>query len=116
VAPASTYWYWVKSFNGAGDNGQCSNAAQGTTANAPAIDLTIARAYKVKGVKHVDLTWDGATSTNVDIVRGGAVVATVPNNNAYTDNTRAKGGGSIVYQVCEEGSSSACSPEKTAVF
>ena len=102
-------------FNGAGDNGQCSNAAQGTTTEAPAITLTISP-YKVKGVQHVDLTWSGASTSSVDVVRDDAVVATVPNSGAYTDNIGGKGGGSYDYQICEEGSTTACSPLETAIF
>jgi len=116
LAPSTSYWYWARSFNGAGDNGQCSNAAQGSTTSAPAITLTIARAYKQKGVKIVDLEWSGAGTDNVDVIRDTVTVATVANDGAYTDNTGAKGGGSYVYKICEAGSPSACSPEKTAAF
>lgn len=61
--------------------------------------------YKVKGVKHADLTWSGATSTNVDVYRDGSVIATTANDGAYTDNTGQKGGGGYSYQVCEAGTS-----------
>jgi subtilisin family serine protease len=59
--------------------------------------------YKVKGVKTADLTWTGATSANVDVLRDGAVVATTANDGAYTDSTGQKGSGSISYRVCEAG-------------
>src|SRR5437870_2152172 len=38
---------------------------------------------KVGRVNTVDLTWTGATSTNIDVYRNGAVIATVPNTGAY---------------------------------
>ena len=116
LAPTTSYWYWAVSYNGAGDNGQCSNAAQGITTFAPVIELTIARTFKVKGVKHVDLTWSGAGTANVDVIRDTVIVDTVSNTGAYTDNLESKGGGSYDYQLCEEGSSSACSPVRTASF
>jgi hypothetical protein len=116
LTSSTTYWYWASSFNGAGDNGLCSNAAQGTTTSAPAIDLTIVRTYKVKGVKIVDLEYSGAATGNVDVVRNNAVIDTVTNTGAYTDNTGARGGGSYLYKICEEDSTSACSPSRTAVF
>ena len=75
-----------------------------------------ATGYKVKGVHHADLTWSGATSTNVDIRRNGASIATTANGGAYTDNTGNKGSGvSYVYQVCEAGTST-CSNTATVTF
>jgi subtilisin family serine protease len=59
--------------------------------------------YKVKGVKTADLTWTGATSTNVDVRRDGVLVVTTPNDGFHTDSTGQKGGGSHTYQVCEAG-------------
>lgn len=79
-------------------------------------DITLsATGYKVRGVQHVDLTWDGATSTDIDVYRDGSVVATTANDGAYTDNIGQKGGGSYVYQVCEAGTST-CSNEATVTF
>ncbi|MDX1614015.1 MAG: S8 family serine peptidase [Candidatus Promineifilaceae bacterium] len=76
------------------------------------IDLSV-NAYKVRGTQHADLTWSGATSTNVDVYRDGSVVATTANDGAYTDITGQKGGGSATYQVCEAGTTT-CSNEVTA--
>jgi hypothetical protein len=115
VAPSTTYWYWAKSFNGAGDNGFCSNTSSDTTTEPAAITLSV-NGYKVKGVKHVDLTWTGAGTTNVDIYREGSMLITVPNSGTYPDITGLKGGGTLTYQVCEQGSSTSCSDEQTAAF
>jgi hypothetical protein len=71
--------------------------------------------YKVKGVKTADLTWSGATSTNVDVYRDGTVVATTLNDGAHTDSTGQKGGGSHAYKVCEAGTST-CSNTVTVSF
>ena len=71
--------------------------------------------YKVKGIKTADLTWTGATSTNVDVYRGGAKVATTPNDGFHTDSTGQKGGGSLTYQVCEAGTTT-CSNSVTVSF
>ena len=71
--------------------------------------------YKVKGVKFVDLTWSGATSTTVDVFRDGAKITTMANDGAYTDNTGEKGGGSYTYKVCEAGTA-VCSANVTIVF
>jgi len=67
-------------------------------------------AYKVKGVKYADLTWSGATSTNVDVFRNGSI-ATTANDGAYTDGPLGKGGGSATYKVCT--GTTTCSNEVT---
>jgi hypothetical protein len=69
-----------------------------------------ANAYKDRGTQHADLSWSGASSTNVDILRDGNIVATIANDGAYTDITGQKGGGSATYQLCEA-STSICSNE-----
>src|SRR5262249_39766235 len=38
-----------------------------------------ARRYRVQGGQTVDLSWNGATSNNIDIYRNGVLIATVPN-------------------------------------
>lgn len=82
----------------------------------PADDISLsANGYKVRGVHHVDLNWSGATSTNVDIVRNGGVVATTANDGFYTDATGNRGGASYTYEVCEAGTST-CSNEVTVIF
>jgi subtilisin family serine protease len=74
-----------------------------------------ASAYKVKGSQHVDLTWSGATSVNVDVYRDGSMIATVVNDGEYTDNIGIKGSGTYTYEVCEEGTS-ICSASVTVIF
>ncbi len=80
-----------------------------STTIAPSnISLTV-DAYKLKGRKTADLTWSGASGSLVDIVRDGVVVATTNNDGFETDATRVKGGGSMSWQICEVGSTTACS-------
>ena len=75
-----------------------------------------ANGYKVKGVKHVDLTWSGAT-TNVDVFRDGFLrQANTANDGEYTDNTGEKGGGSYTYVVCETGGTDVCSDPVVVAF
>jgi hypothetical protein len=115
ASASTTYWYWAKSFNGAGDNGSCSNAASGTTAAGSAISLAV-NGYKVKGVKTVDLSWSGAVGGTVDIFREGAFLLNTTNDGSFTDNTGMKGGGALTYEVCEQGSTTSCSDPQTAIF
>jgi hypothetical protein len=71
--------------------------------------------YKVKGKQKADLTWSGANSVNVDVFRDSALVATVANDGFYTDNINKKGGGSYLYQLCEEGTAT-CSNTALVAF
>lgn len=79
-------------------------------------DLSLsANGYKVKGTHTVDLSWSGASSTNIDVYRDGSLIDTTADDGAYTDSTGNKGGGSYTYQVCEEGAST-CSDQVTVTF
>jgi hypothetical protein len=75
-----------------------------------------ARGYKVQGQQRVDLSWNGATSNNIDIYRNGVVVATVPNiPGFYTDNIGVRGKGTYTYRVCNAGTQN-CSNQVTVRF
>jgi hypothetical protein len=70
----------------------------------------------VRGVQTVDLTWQGATSANIDIYRDGNPIATVPNTGSYTDAIGVKGGNDrYSYKVCESLTEN-CSNEVTVRF
>jgi hypothetical protein len=72
--------------------------------------------YKLHGVQTVDLTWQGATSANIDIYRDGNRIATVPNTGSYTDSIGVKGGNDrYIYKVCESLTEN-CSNEVTVRF
>ena len=97
----------------------CDSASDDDETNAPTppptgITLSVS-GYKLKGVKHGDLSWSGATSTNVDVYRSGTKVATTANDGFYTDNTGQKGGGSLTWKVCEAGTTT-CSNDATTGF
>ena len=84
----------------------------------PSGDLSLtASGYKVKGVQHVRLTWDGIIGDNVDIYRNGSVIGSPSSTSSpYIDRIGKKGGGSYTYKVCEAGFSSDCSPVVTVTF
>jgi len=85
-----------------------------TVSDPPPIALTVT-GYKVKGKQRADLSWSGATTSDVDVFRDGAKLATTPNDGAYTDNIDRKGSATYRYRVCEPGSS-VCSAELTVTF
>ncbi len=74
-----------------------------------------ANGYKIKGRQNVDLTWSGASGTNVEVLRDGNPLTTTSNDGAYTDAIGARGGGSYTYQICETGGSP-CSSTVTVNF
>jgi hypothetical protein len=75
-----------------------------------------ARGYKVQGQQRVDLSWNGATSNNIDVYRNGVLIATVPNiPGFYTDNIGARGKGTYTYRVCDAGTQN-CSNQVTVKF
>jgi serine protease len=100
------------------DNGGATNSTQqNVTVSAPStggITLSVT-AYKVQGRKRADLTWSGATSTQVDVFRDNVRVGTVQNSGSWTHTTNEVGGGSHTYRVCQAGTST-CSPNVTVSY
>ena len=81
---------------------------------SPTITLG-AKGRKVGGINTVRLTWDGATSTDVDVYRDGVVIVTTANDGRYIDSTGDTGRARYTYTVCEAGTQS-CSNEVTVSF
>jgi plastocyanin len=69
----------------------------------------------VGGINTSRLAWTGASASNIDVKRGGVVIATVPNTGRYTDSTGTTGRQSFLYQVCDSGTST-CSNQVTVRF
>lgn len=76
------------------------------------IDLS-ANGYKEKGRHHADLTWSGASTSQVDVYRNGTLEATVSNSGAWTWSSNIRGGDTHTFEVCEAGSD-VCSNSATA--
>ncbi|MGD2070829.1 MAG: S8 family serine peptidase [Gemmatimonadota bacterium] len=99
------------------DDGATGSASQDVKVSEQAGGgfVLMATGYKEKGAHVVDLSWEGATSTDVDVYRDGASIDTTVNEGAYTDATGNHGKGTYVYRVCEAGTST-CSNEVTVTF
>jgi len=90
--------------------------ATATPTATPGPITLIARGYKVQGQQRVDLSWNGASSNNIDVYRNGVLITTVPNiPGFYTDNIGARGKGTYTYRVCDAGTQH-CSNEVTVKF
>jgi hypothetical protein len=90
--------------------------ATATPTVTPGPITLIARGYKVQGQQRVDLSWNGASSNNIDIYRNGVLIATVQNiPGFYTDNIGARGKGTYTYRVCDAGTQH-CSNQVTVKF
>jgi hypothetical protein len=53
------------------------------------------RAYKVKGIQKADLSWNGFSSTSIDVYRNGTRIKTTANDGADTDAINLKGTGNV---------------------
>lgn len=99
------------------DNGGATGSqSKSVTVNQPAPITLTASGYKVKGLQKADLSWSGATSTNVDVYRNGGKIWTTPNTGSYTDSINNRGSGSYTYKVCESGGTTTCSNDATVTF
>jgi hypothetical protein len=74
-----------------------------------------ARGRSVHGQRAADLSWSGASSSNVDIYRNGVQIVTTANDGFYTDRIGGSGHGTFTYKVCEAGTQT-CSNEATVTF
>jgi subtilisin len=96
------------------DDGATGSVTKSVAVSSTQTGITLSvTAYKLKGDKYADLLWSGATATNVDVYRNGAVVVTTANDGAHTDGPLGKGGGSATYKVCEAGT---CSNDVTVTW
>lgn len=121
-------WSWDTTADAGGSHSLTSKAvdAAGNVGTSAAVSVNVsnggtsaislsATGYKQKGLQKVDLSWSGATSTNVDVFRNGTIITTTANDGAYTDNINVSGGGTYTYKVCEAGTS-VCSNDATVTF
>jgi hypothetical protein len=73
-----------------------------------------ANGYKVKGIPRADLSWSGASGSNVDLYRNNTLLLATPNDGAHTD-VLAKGTTSVTYKVCNTGTTT-CSNTVSITF
>ena len=108
---------WVNDSKGV--SGQAQHVVAIEAAAVPSVGTSsfvlAARAYKVKRMQNVELTWSGATSTWIDVYRNGSLVTTTVNDGNETNRINQKGGGTYNYVVCHAGTTT-CSNQVTVSF
>ena len=110
-ASAATYTVTLTVTDNAGATDTTSRDV--TVASSPQVQITLSViSYKVKGLQKADLTWNGLTSTAVDIYRDGSKMTTTANDGFFTDNINRRGQDAYIYKVCETGTSN-CSADVT---
>ena len=95
-----------------------TSAPTTSTTKAPSISIALAPGtYKAGAWSLVQITWSGALGSRVDIWRGGAKVATTPNDGLWVDKLGVKmpAGSSYTYWVCKAGAT-ACSAHVVVAF
>ena len=110
---AGTYTVSLTVTDDDGDTDTLSQDVTVTDGGTGGITLT-ASGSKTRGVRTAELSWSGATSTNVDIYRDGGLWSTTENDGEETDDTLGRGG-SVTYQICEAGTST-CSNVAIVTF
>jgi hypothetical protein len=107
----------VRSSGSSSTSGEMSQAVPFTvTALTASSSFTLSTSgFKLKGVTGANLTWRGASGSNVDVYRNSSKIATTPNSGAFTDKIGTKGSGTFTYKVCAGGTAT-CSNNSTVVF
>ncbi len=91
------------------DGGATNTSSRTVTVVDPNGGPTINLSINVNGNPNnpnVNLSWSGATTNQVDIRRNGSVISTTANDGSFRDRP---GSGNFTYEVCNQGSSTACS-------
>jgi hypothetical protein len=79
----------------------------------PAITLALTSTKLNRRSWAVDLAWASAVGTSVDVHLNGTLLTSTANDGAFRDT---RGRGTWAYKVCQTGSTSACSPERSVSF
>ncbi|MDX9819814.1 MAG: Ig-like domain-containing protein [Desulfococcus multivorans] len=106
--PNNAYELFVKAYDAAGNAAQ-SEIVLVYVQNFIALSVN---AYKIRGTKYAELTWNGSTTSDVDLYGDSSLLITTENDGLYTDGPRDSGR-PVTYKVCNPGTSF-CSNEVTA--
>lgn len=87
------------------DGGATNTTTRAITVTDPG-NPTISLSTSPANRGRVNLNWSGATTNRVDIFRNGSFLRRTRNDGSFRDRP---GNGTFTYQICEQGSTTACS-------
>ncbi len=109
-----TYYVMVRGYSSFAGVSLTGSYTDGGTPPPTAIDLSVSKRLK-RNRGFADLTWSGASTTNVDIYLNGSLHTSTANDGAWTHNLGRKPSGTYSYQVCDQGSTN-CSSSVSVTF
>jgi PKD repeat protein len=93
---------------------QQHSASVSVTAPPPPSSITLTISGTTDADKHyITHRWSGATGALVDLYRNGKLVKTTENDGRHTTVTKFKGTATWRVKVCQAGSTTVCSPERS---
>ena len=96
------------------DGGTHQRSASVTVTAPPSGGITLSITGHTDAAKHyIAHTWSGATGSSVDLWRNGRLITATPNDGKHTTAQQADGTKTYRVKVCQAGSSTVCSPERT---
>ena len=98
------------------DSSNLTATATRTIAITNSIALAARESLRSGNLHTVDLSWSGAAGTDIDVYRDGVLVTVTANDGSYRDELSSSGSAKYKYKVCESGSTTTCSPRRTASF
>ncbi len=114
VTGGNTYWYRVNAYKTASLFSGWVYTDSVTTDDG--LTLSTSGSKGRKGVKIVDLSWNGTPGVDYSISRNSVVIVPSITGTSHQDTITTKGGGSYTYEVCTVNTPVVCSNESTVVF
>jgi PKD repeat protein len=84
------------------------------TVTAPSTSITLTISGQTDATKHyIKHLWSGATGANVDLYRNGTRIKSTPNDGRHTTAHNFTGTATWRVKICQVGSTTICSPERS---
>lgn len=104
---------YVRGLDASGQAGPVTAAFLDVTAAGGSISLDVTGSRRTRTTWWANLAWSGATGTTVDIWRNGSKLLGTANDGSWRES---RGAGTWTYKVCQAGSTTQCSAERSISF